>query len=178
MKSKRLISLWQCHPCFCFNQLTHCIQVNGREQVWGIQGLHVQWSPSWLCQLALVGSHICFSFLAIEMEGTGLLAETLLDELSGSYDQGSEKVKALRKETCECKKEITKAMQSKILVSVSLFSPMVGEDQNCALVVATECLSQSAVGIVERITVWVASLLSGRPIPLHALWKAQEIWQK
>ena len=47
------------------------------------------------------------------MEGTDLLVEMLLDELSCSFDQGLEKVKALRKETSEHKKEIANVMQSK-----------------------------------------------------------------
>jgi len=110
------------------------------------------------------------SSLAIETKDLGLLAETLLDELSSGNERVSKKVKALRKETRNRKKEIAQETRSKTLVSMSSFGPMAGDtnsDQNqasaAAAAAAADGRGQSAVGIVGSVARRAASLLSGGP---------------
>jgi hypothetical protein len=66
------------------------------------------------------------SSLAIKTKDLGLLAETLLDELSSGNERVSKKVKTLRKDTRNRKKKIAQETRSKTLVGMSSFGPMSG----------------------------------------------------
>ena len=106
--------------------------------------------------------------LTIETKGVGILAETLLDELSSDNEKVSKKVKALRKETRNRKKEIAQESRSKTLVSMRSFGPMAGDtDQNRASAVESES-NQSAVGLVGSVARRAASFLTGPPAPRAA----------
>jgi hypothetical protein len=98
------------------------------------------------------------SSLRIDTNGMGLLAETLLDELGDGNDRVLKKVKALRKETRDRKKEIANETRSKTLVSMSSFGPLAASaDQN-------ENRSQAAAaGVVGNVArrVGAASLFFG-----------------
>jgi hypothetical protein len=62
----------------------------------------------------------------ISMNGLGLVAETLLDELAEDDSPGAPQVKAVRRKTRDRKKEIAMDRRSKALVSMSSFGPLVG----------------------------------------------------
>lgn len=97
------------------------------------------------------------SSLSINTNGMGLLAETLLDELGEGNDRVLKKVKALRKETHDRKKEIAGETRNKTLFSMSSFGPMAASvDQN-------ENRNQSAAGVVGNVArrVGAASLFFG-----------------
>jgi hypothetical protein len=62
----------------------------------------------------------------ISMNGLGLLAETLLDELSENNDAVAKQVMTVRRKTRDRKKEIALARRSKALGSMSSFGPLAG----------------------------------------------------
>jgi hypothetical protein len=87
----------------------------------------------------------------------GLLAETLLDELGDGNDRVLQKVKTLRKETRDRKKEIANETRSKTLVKMSAFGPLAASaDQNANQI-------QTAPGVVGNVArrVGAASLFFG-----------------
>ena len=107
------------------------------------------------------------SSLSIDTNGMGLLAETLLDELGDGNDRVSKKVKELRNETRDRKKEIAEETRSKTLVSMSSFGPIAGNiDQNVGSRAAASMpdnRSQAATGVVGNVArrVGAASLFFG-----------------
>jgi hypothetical protein len=62
----------------------------------------------------------------ISMNGMGLVAETLLDELANEETTIAPHVKAVRRKTRDRKKEIAMKRRNKALVSMSAFGPLVG----------------------------------------------------
>lgn len=105
------------------------------------------------------------SSLAIETKGVGILAETLLDELSSGNEKVAKKVKGLRKETRNRKKEIAQESRSKTLVSMRSFGPMAGDRGPYA---AESDSNQSAVGLVGSVARRAASFLTGPTAPRAA----------
>lgn len=144
---------------------------NGHEQTQArIAGIGARKSPkgdvSFLTACHWLESTSDNSSLSIDTKDMGLLAETLLDELSSGNERVSKKVKACRKETRGRKKEIAQETRSKTLSSMNSFGPMAGDtnaDQNQASVASGESRSQSAVGIVGSVARRAASLLGGGP---------------
>ena len=84
-------------------------------------------NPSFICACHWMESTSDNSSKQITMKGLGLVAETLLDEFAEIESSPiAQKVKTVRRETRNRKKEIAMERRSKALISMSSFGPLTG----------------------------------------------------
>lgn len=98
-----------------------------------------------------------FASAQVSMNGLGLLAETLLDELAEEKSPVSSKVKVLRRQTRNRKKEIAMNRRSKALLSVGAFGSLgmlgsnnASENKNKAIPSSESTILAPVLGVLQN----------------------------